>query len=298
MKRISGLLVILSLTAAVLTSCTTTNDIATMEIQYDELLEEFTLCEASNGMDYAYYSPVDNTADTTRYPLVIYVHGLFHGWTDESFKKSGLTWWADPEIQAKFTAGGAFLLMPRIPETARTAAQPEKVFPLINEFISKYADSIDTDRIYLMGGSAGGAIAWQLVINNPDFFKAGVMIAAYKTLTETEAASVCNFPVWMVSCKTDAFVRYEVSQKPNWENIMKTSTVRDICRWTVFDDEVTFPDGSHPAITHLMAKTIGWNFCTISDKQPFEGMNTIDGNGNTVTLSWDDSLIEWLEAVQ
>lgn len=299
MKATTRLHILLVLAASFLTGCATKDETtALIEAQYDSYLEDFTLDTAANRMTYAYYSPVQSDADTTKYPLVIYVHGLFHGWTDESFKKSGLTWWVASDIQEKFSAGGAFLLMPKILESSRTAMQPPKVFALINEFISKNKDSIDTDRIYVMGGSAGGAIAWQLVIDNPGFFKAGVMIAAYRTITEAEAAKVSSLPVWMVSSKTDPLVKFNESQEPNWNALLKTSTVKDKCRWTIFEDEVTLPDGSHPSITHLLAKTIGWNFCTIADRQPFGGMSTIDGNGNAVTLSWDDSLIEWLEAIQ
>ncbi len=45
-----------------------------------------------------------------------------------------------------------------------------------------------------------------------------------------------------------------------------------------------------------MAGTIDYNLCRQSDRSLLPGMKTVGGNGNTVQLSWDNAIIEWLQA--
>ena len=45
-----------------------------------------------------------------------------------------------------------------------------------------------------------------------------------------------------------------------------------------------------------MAGTIEYNLCRQSDRSLLPGMKTVDGNGNTVQLSWNNAIIERLQA--
>lgn len=263
---------------------------------YDALLSKWNTTQASCKMKYAYYSPVLQAPfeDNTKYPLVIYVHGLFHGWTDSSFVKSGLTYWACSEMQDKFKEGGAFLLAPKIPEVVPTASQKDNVMSVIKEFIAKNADHIDTNQIYIMGGSAGGGLAFNLLIDNPEFFTKGILLCATGSVTAKEAKKIANIPVWMISANTDPLVNI-LLQKAIWNNVSGQSKVKDQCRWTRFTNRVTLPDGTHPGISHFLAKTIGYNLCTISNQNVFPDMNTVNGYGSCVSLSWQNSLVEWLQ---
>lgn len=261
---------------------------------FDELTDAFTVYKAENGMKYASYEP--ETEEGKTYPLVIYVHGLGHAWTDTTFKQSGLTYWVDDEMQAKFKEGGAYLLMPKIPETSITALQTEKVFSVINEYVNAHSDTIDKNQIYIIGGSAGGALTWRIIIAHPDYFAKAVVLCGCKILTNDEAKKIADIPVWMISAKTDPLVWYPVFSAPNWNTLTKNSNIKSQLRHTIFKSSVQLPDGSHPLLSHLLAKTIGWNLCIISDNQPLDGMDIVDGNGNVVDISFDDGIIEWLQS--
>lgn len=262
---------------------------------FNNLCNKFSVSTASNGMKYASYSPVIDENDNTKYPLVVYVHGLGHAWNDNSFKQSGLTYWACREMQSKFKEGGAHLLMPKIPEYKITATQHENVFKVIEEYCEANSDSVDMTQVYVMGGSAGGALAWRLLINHPDFFAKGVMLCACKFVTSEEAKKIADIPVWEISAVTDPLVWFSIFQRPTWANIKRTTRVAEQCRWTVFSGDVTLPEGTTAVISHLLAKTIGFNLCTISDKQVLKGMTTVDGNEKAVELSFENAVVEWFQ---
>lgn len=266
----------------------------TEEKSYDELVDLFKVDTASNGQKYAAFEPELEVG--VKYPLVVYVHGLGHAWNDTSFKQSGLNWWARNDMQSKFIEGGAYLYMPKIPETVITATQHEKVFAAIDEYVKAHADTIDTNQIYVMGGSAGGALTWRLLINHPGYFRRGVALCACKFVSASDAEAVKDTPIWTIDAKKDPFVWFSIFGGPNWNALKKASNVNSENRHTVFSDSVTLPDGSTASIAHLLAKTIGYNLCTISDKQLFPDMTTVDGNGNEVQLSFENSIVEWLQA--
>lgn len=261
---------------------------------YNALVNKFPVYRASNTMKYAAYEP--ELTENTKYPLVVYVHGLGHAWNDNSFRESGLTYWADDEIQAKFKEGGAYLLMPKIPEVVVTATQHERVFKVIKEYVEAHKDTIDTDQIYIMGGSAGGALTWRVICAHPDYFKKAVVLCGCKILTGLDAKAIKDMPVWMISAKTDPLVWYFLFSGPNWARLSRNSNVSDQCRHTVFSRRVQLPDGSKAAISHLLAKTIGWNLCRLADEQPLDGMGTINGNNEYVDVSFDNAIIEWLQS--
>ena len=266
-----------------------------VSVGYDGLLNHWTVTAADNGKKYAFYSPVIDANDTTKYPVVIYIHGLFHGWTDKSFVKNGLVYWCGREMQDKFREGGAHLIAPKIPELTITSAYDDEVMGIIKDYVSQNINNVDTEQIYIMGGSAGGGLAWKLIINNPDYFAKGVLLCATGIVSADKAKKAANVPVWEVSANTDPLVNI-LFQTATWNNVAKHSNVKDRCRWTRFSGQVTCPDGSHPFISHFLAKTIGYNFCTVADKKMFSGMSTVNGNGESVALSWDNSIVEWLQS--
>lgn len=260
---------------------------------FSELTNRFTVCKAENGMKYAIFEP--DIEEGQKYPLVIFVHGLSHGWTNSSFVKSGLTYWADEEMQAKFKEGGAYLLMPKIPEVVVTAFQTDKVFNVIDEFVKTHKDTVDEKQIYIMGASAGGALTWRIITDHPGYFKKAIPMCGIKWLSRKEAKAIADTPVWMISAKTDILVWYWLFSLPNWNTLTKNSNIKDQCRHTVFSGSVYQADGSRAFVSHRLYNTIGHNLCYISDDQPIKGCTTIDGNKSTVTICFDNSVIEWLQ---
>lgn len=262
---------------------------------YDRLIEQFTVKKSDCGMKYAYYSPVADENDATKYPLVIYVHGRFHGWTDKTFVKSGLTYWCSTEIQEQFEAGGAHLLMPKLSEFMLSSTQSESVYSVIQEYISENRSSIDESNILIMGGSAGGGVAWKLMINHPELFSAGVALCSTKIPSTSELKKAANLPIWIISSKTDPLINFLLNQSITWNRLCSTTNVGEQCRWSVFNSRVTLPDGSHPFISHFLAKTIGYNLCRISDNSPLPD-RTVNCMGEEINLLFDNSIIEWFEA--
>lgn len=265
---------------------------------FEELMECFDVSKSENGMKYASFSPVRDENDDTKYPLVIYIHGRFHGWTDKSFVKSGLTYWCMDEIQSMFDTGGAHLLMPKDNESPISFNMPEKVYQVIDEYIENNRDSVDTDRIYLMGGSRGGKIAWKILVSHPGVFSAAVMLSSTKIPNEKEAKLLSDVPIWEISAVTDPVAFFALFQRPAWKRISEFSNVKDICRWTVFDRKVTLPDGKHPFITHFLAKTIGYNLCLFDDDSVLPGCTTVDGEGTSIELSIHDSIVQWMNGIR
>lgn len=289
MKKIVSIImsVIIVFSVSVTAFATPSND-------FGRLIDDFSVVKADNGMKYAAYEP--NVEENTKYPLVVYVHGLGHAWSDTSFVKSGLTYWAGDEMQSKFVEGGAYLLMPKIPETVVTATQTEKVFGVIEEFVNEHKDTIDEEQIYVMGASAGGALTWRLLINHPDYFKRAVVLCAVKVVSGTEMNAVKDIPIWQISAVLDPLVPYLIFAAPTWQRIKSNSAVNEENRHTVFSGTVTLPDGSNASIPHLLAKTIGYNLCYLKNCETLKNMRTVDGNGNTVDVSFDNGIVEWLQA--
>ena len=265
-----------------------------VSVGYDNLLDDFTVTKASTGKTYAYYSPVVSENDTTKYPVVVYLHGKFHGWTNKSFLKSGLTYWSCTEIQNKFNAGGAHLIMPRLPEFEITNIS--KLQTLIEEYVEQNEKNVDRSQIFIMGGSAGGGKAWKLLLANPDFYKAAVILCATKTISASEAQKIADVPVWEISSVTDPIINYSLNQSTTWRHLTGNSNVKSKCRWSVFSGSPCLPDGSSPLISHFLAKTIGFNFCRIDNRSALPGQKTINAEGSTVNIDWDNGLIEWLQA--
>lgn len=264
---------------------------------YDTLLQQFTVVKSGCGMKYAYYSPVKNENDTAKYPLVIYIHGRFHGWNDKTFVKSGLTYWCCREIQSQFEAGGAHLLMPKLSEFLPSFLQTESAYKVIEEYIATHREHIDEDKILIMGGSAGGGAAWKLMIDHPDRFSAGVVLCSTKTPLDNELENTKNLPIWVISAKTDPLINYSLNQSVTWNRLCQHTNVGEQCRWSVFNNKVTLPDGSHPIISHFLAKTIGYNLCKISDLSPLPD-RTINCFGEEVQLSFNNSIIQWFDEVK
>ena len=237
----------------------------------DALAQEYTLAK-SGGNTYAYYSPVKSKNYKVEYPVVVFIHGLFNGVTDKSFRKNGLTLWASEEMQAKWSEGGAHLIMPRILDL--NPPSTEELFSIVDGYIKENKANVNTGKVYLMGSSAGAAKAWKLLIAHPSYFKAGVFIGSTKTRSEDEARKVANVPVWEVSAKTDPFISI-LFQKKTWNNICKTTAVKSECRWSVFQNKVYHPDGSSPLLSHFLGKAVGYDFCFVDNNQPYGGMDNI-----------------------
>jgi predicted peptidase len=104
------------------------------------------------ALDYCYYSPVGE-GDETKYPLVIFLHGIGHAdYVGAQLADSDMPYWASAELQSRFTSGGAYILLPRAPEDKLVYWSSSMIEPLrsvIDDFIAKHGENID-DMISLI----------------------------------------------------------------------------------------------------------------------------------------------------
>ena len=98
-------------------------------------------------IDYRYFSPVKE-GDTTKYPLVIWLHGMGDG-AEEGLQvtKSDIAFWTSDEFQNRFKgSNGAFIFAPRSLEEDNLFWSDSLIFPLraaIDDFIAKNKNNID-----------------------------------------------------------------------------------------------------------------------------------------------------------
>ena len=144
-------------------------------------------------LQYAAYEP-DSLKNGKKNPLIIWLHGQGEGGTDTDITLLGneVVALAKDDIQSHFTSGkqtGAYVLAVQTPTYwmdegdgtngagAGVSRYTEALMDAIKEYVASNSD-IDTDRIYLTGGSNGGYMTLNLAINNPDYFAALVPQAA------------------------------------------------------------------------------------------------------------------------
>ncbi len=253
----------------------------------------------TNGyaLDYEYYSPAGKN-DTAKYPLVIFLHGIGHGESKGSqLADSGMPYWSSAELQARFSEGGAYILLPRAPEDknefwGESFIEPLRV--LIDDFIRQHKN-VDTTRIAISGSSQGGAMVWMMLEAYPEYFATAFPLASTKTpgsgLIKTSSATA----VWLIASEKDPVVNYALSTLPIWNNICKYNDHPENCRLSTIGT-VYNPDGKKSSDNHHLANVITYDLHTLDDGL-YPNMTTVDGLGNTVNMNAPNGLIKWISSV-
>src|SRR5690625_3165245 len=133
-------------------------------------------------LSYDFYKP--KQIDINQ-PLIILLHGAGEGGTDPRIALYGnkVVALASEKIQSYFD--GAYVLVPQAPtmwmdsgEGEYTKTGQSKYTKALVALIKEYMDkkSIDRDRIYLGGGSNGGYMTMNLLLENPELFTAAFPI--------------------------------------------------------------------------------------------------------------------------
>lgn len=246
------------------------------------------------SIDYRYYSPKSENS-SEKYPLVIWVHGHSHGqYEGYQIKSNDIVNWSSEEFQSR-TEKGFYIMAVRAPENFGISWGDDMLAPLkasIDDFIIKNKDFVDTTKIYIGGFSLGGMMSFKMAITFPDMFAAIFPICPYITITNEEAKMLSDVPVWLVAGENDPLVSYKNRVLKDWNAVISTTNVSSECRFTTLH-KVCMPDGksaptehySWEAVTHDMFNTENGNY-------PY--MSTIDGNGETVQLSYPYGMISWL----
>lgn len=197
------------------------------------LREQFLDGVASNGMDYVYFTPekvVKGKAGSTRYPLVVWLHGQSSGDTPRAqIENYRFCNWASDEYQARFAnAGGAYLLLPRsnASDNSWSNSMCGTLKAVIDEYISQNAEHIDASRIYIAGYSAGGSMVWNMLEKYPAFFAAGIPICSISQPTGSGMDLLTDVSVWLFCCDQDYYPTARTSMAVLTYNYLSNRTMR------------------------------------------------------------------------
>ena len=253
-----------------------------------------------HALDSMYYSPVGEN-DRTKYPLVIFLHGIGHGKKPGSqLNDSDFPYWSCSEFQARFSdAGGAFILMPRCPENKHIfwgESLIGSLRALIVEFIAANKENIDTSRVAISGSSAGGAMVWLMLESFPGMFSCAFPLASTTTPKESSVEKAHETAIWILASKKDPAVNYNTSTLKTWNDILETNDRPEDCRLTTFMT-VYKPDGTKSSDNHHLASVITYDLHTL-DEGLYPEAETVDGLGNTVDLRSPNGLISWISSVK
>lgn len=262
---------------------------------------ELDVSEECNGyaLDYAYYSPAGEN-DTEKYPVVIYLHGIGHGsYPGSQLDDSEMAYWASKELQSRWKdTGGAYVLLPRSPEDELQYWSEALVDPLralIDSFISKHGENVDTTRIFIGGSSAGGEMTWDMAITYPEYFAGIYPLAATGTRSAEDIRKTKDVAIWIFSSTLDPIVNFRMNVAPTWDKICKYSARPEDCRLSKFG-KVLNPDGSKGDSSHRLYTTISHDFFML-DNSPYPNVTTTDANGNTVNFEYSEGMISWMSDV-
>lgn len=247
-------------------------------------------------IDYRYYSPVKDS-DTAKYPLVIWLHGMWNGTRDgKQLSASDIAAWAKPEYQSRFKdSGGAFIMAPRSVEERFNFWGDNLIRPLkatIDDFIAKNSANIDISRIYIGGYSMGGKMTLKMAVAYPEMFAAIFPICPKWVPNKAAAEKISNTPIWLTASSQDFLINYYSEIIPTWEVLMSESNIPQICRFSTMKKTV-FPNGSPTPTVHDSWYAV--NYDLFSDTGgDYPTLKTINGNGDEIKLTYPDGMISWL----
>lgn len=184
-------------------------------------VDAFTSGESSSGIHYRDYKPKD---DGNKHPLIIWFHGAGEGGDNnitQILGNKGASAFVSDEAQTVFDV--PFVLAPQsstfwMPEltlwdelTLTGEDQTEAVVDMIKEYIEQNPN-IDTDRVYIGGGSMGGYQVWETLFAAPELFAAAFPICQAYEVPQDKLETVKDIPIWMAHTKTDDTIPVSYSQ--------------------------------------------------------------------------------------
>lgn len=248
--------------------------------------------ETGLAINYYFYEP--ETPAGGKRPLVIWFHGSQGGgfsWKPFFFGSDNIAKFATAPYQAKFAAGGAYVMVPRSNEDFGAShdrrlrwdddyagvedAQLTPFYLALEDFLARHQD-VDTDRIYIGGFSAGGGMTWLVARECPDLFAAAFPAAAPERNLPDEGSdelkALSALPVWTVHANADPVV--PLTDKIR--NVMADlTTFNGRSRMTIMNSS------AHSELTYVQNNMIN----------PATGLPYLDA----ANIPAPGSLIEWLD---
>lgn len=266
----------------------------------EPIKEQFVFGEGpvagGHSIDYRYFSPVGE-GDTTKYPLVVWLHGMGDGSSDGvQVAKSNIAYWASDEFQSRFEpSGGAFILAARSREENNIFWGNELIEPLraaIDDFIEKNKDNIDLSRIYIGGYSMGGKMTYKMAVAYPELFAAAFPICPAWSPSDEKLEKIADMPIWLTSSRRDPLVNYYLGVSPTWDRLVEISNVAEDCRFSTLT-KVCYEDGSATSSSHHAWFAVNHDMFS-SENGDYPYMTTVNGLGEEIELEYPDGMISWL----
>lgn len=251
------------------------------------------------SIDYCVFSPVADENDGTKYPLVVWLHGLNEGQKPRSqLRKNNFVYWAREDFQLRFPEGGAFLLAARSPEEKTTCWSNELIEPLmavITDFISTHKN-VDASRIYLGGFSMGGKMTLRMAITYPDVFAAIFPICPAYAFTEEQLSYIKNIPMWLTASSRDVIAGWYTYSRDIWNSFCGQTTRKEDSRLSVLGN-VYFPNGKKTTSNHHAWFAVTYDMFT-EDGGDYYHMRTENAAGESVSLTYPNGMISWLSSFE
>ena len=164
----------------------------------------------------------------------------------------------------------------------------------IDAFVAENKENIDLSRIYIGGYSIGGRMVLKMLAAYPEMFAAGFPICPAWALDKASAKKIADIPIWLTSGKKDQLMNYNIIVKRAWKKIAAESNIPEECRFSTMSETV-YPDGSAAPSGHHSWFAVNYDMFSSTDGD-YPLMTTVDGNGDTVALTYPDGMISWLSS--
>lgn len=246
---------------------------------------------SGGGLDYRYFAPVAESG--VKYPLVIWLHGIASGnYEGDQIDSYDFCKWVSDEFQSRFVdAGGAYVLAPRC-AGGWDFTTPAALKNCIDSFIARFPDSVDTDRIYLIGFSVGAGMVLKTASRYPDFFAAAVPISAVLQ-DAAQIKALKNMAVWFFANELDGYISANVASTRNsFKTLQSVAVDKSRIRFTAVSKAVT-PSGENVDTQHYMWRILT-NDMFMDDHSQYAFSTTVDGTDATVRFTYPDGIISWL----
>lgn len=160
--------------------------------------------KTSDNVDVSYllYLPEDYSADSTKVPLMLFLHGRgeSHG------PLSIVAKWGPPRLAAAGTSMPYIIVSPQCPGDDRWSSetQQKRLSELLDSISETYP--VDSSRVYLTGLSMGGMGSWALAAKSPERFAAVVPICGGGD--PATGPKLADLPIWVFHGDADTAVPF------------------------------------------------------------------------------------------
>ncbi len=200
--------------------------------------------------------------------------------------------WSSEELQARFTNGGAYIMLLRSNENKAMTWDDKRQIPAakaaVDDFIAKNPN-VDKSKVYSLGWSFGGTASMNFTVAYPNMVAAAVVISPCVTFSASDMKLLENTPVWLFQSKNDS-IALPTYGNNTWKNLKAASKNPENIRYTTADKAPT----SGAAIGHNMWAMVTWD--TDRKLDVYKNLKTVDGTGKTIEIDESSSIIKWLTA--